>query len=340
MLKGWIALVCVMVLAAAAAVPAHQPPDLGSYLDGLDWVVIGDPGNGAFEGGPQGQLKGRGGIDYRYRLTRTEITVRQWFQFVQAFAPYYEGTYGQSFGLTGSFIYISGPLTDPDSYHMVEEAEDFPTNQSWRMAARYCNWLHNHKEQTQEAFAKGAYDTSTFTVNKDGSYNDQRRRSPGARYWIPSLDEWIKGVYYDPAANKGEGGWWWYPNSSDEELIAGLPWEGGQTNASLFWYIPDTLLEVLEVGAYPFVQSPWGLLDGSGRMREWTEEFGNSIHTARRTKGSSFFSGGYLWEIEDFIVESRPASANTTTMEGFRLASAVPAFPRLDSEPRDSDNDT
>ena len=338
MLKGWIAFICALVLTAAGAVPAQQAPDLRSYLDGLDWVVIGDIRNPGFPGyGPWGQLKGRGAIDYHYRLTRTEVTVAQWFEFVQAYAPYYEGSYGQSIGLTGSFIYIDGPLNDPDSYHIVKGTENFPANQSWRMAARYCNWLHNGKENTEEAFSQGAYDTSTFTENEDGSYNDQATRSPGAKYWIPSLDEWIKGVYYDPASNGGEGGWWWYPNSSDEELIAGLPWEGGETNTTLFWYIPDTPLEVLEVGAYPFTQSPWGLLDGSGGMREWTEEFGNSIHTRRRTKGSSFFSGD-LWEIEDFIVESRPASANTTTMEGFRLASRVPAFPTVDSGPRDSDN--
>ncbi len=323
MLKGWIALICAIVLTAAGVVPAQPPPDIRSFLDGLDWVLIGDPGNPAFEGGAQGQLKGRGGIDYRFRLTRTEITVRQWFQFVQAFAPYYEGTYGQSFGLTGSFIYISGSLTDPDSYHMVEGAEDLPTNQSWRMAARYCNWLHNHKEQTKEAFAKGAYDTSTFTVNLDGTYNDQPTRSPGARYWIPSLDEWLKGVYYDRTLNHGHGGWWWHPGSSDEPLEAGFPWEHGQTNGSLFTGPPPPI-EAIEAGAYPWIQSPWGLLDASGGMREWTEEFGNSNHSWRITKGSSFFSDGFSYQWEDGILTVLSAVAWHTAMEGVRLASAVP----------------
>ncbi len=334
MLKGWIAFICAIVLTAAGAVPTQPAPDLRSYLDGLDWVLIGDPGNPAFEGGPQGQLKGRGGIDYRFRLTRTEITVRQWFQFVQAFAPYYEGTYGQSFGLTGSFIYISGPLTDPDSYHMVEGAEDFPTNQSWRMAARYCNWLHNGKENTEEAFSQGAYDTSTFTVNKDGSYNDQATRSPGARYWIPSLDEWLKGVYYDPEANGGAGGWWWHPGSSNEPLVAGLPWEGGQTNATLY-YIPDLPMEVLRVGSYPFVHSPWGLLDASGGWREWTEDFGNPLHSRRMTKGSSFFSDDFNYQWEDGILHSLHGPANGTTMQGLRLASAVAVEPIIRRAPHD-----
>ncbi len=337
MLKGWIALICAIVLTAAAAVPAQQAPESQAYVgNDLEWVIIGDPGNPGFPGyGPWGVLKGRGAIDYYYRLTRTEVTVAQWFEFVQAYAPYYEGTFGQSIGLTGSFIYIAGPLNDPDSYHILEGTEDFPANQSWRMAARYCNWLHNNKQPDMQAFASGAYDASTFTENKDGSYNDQATRSPGAKYWIPSLDEWIKGVYYDRTLNQGRGGWWSFPDSSDDELIAGLPWEGGQTNASRFWYIPDFPIELLEVGAYPFVQSPWGLLDASGGMREWTEEFGNNIHTRRRTKGSSFFSDGYLWPIEDWIVESIPASANSTAMEGFRLASAVPAERNIQTDPGD-----
>lgn len=138
--------------------------------DGFNWVVIGDPGNPGFPGHGQWHiLQGRGKVDYLYRLTRTELTVTQWFEFVQAFAPYYEGTYGQSIGLTGAFISISGPLTDPDSYYIDQGFENFPANQSWRMAARYCNWLHNDKQLTQEAFASGAYDTSTFTENEDGS---------------------------------------------------------------------------------------------------------------------------------------------------------------------------
>lgn len=321
MLKGWIALICATVLTAAGAVPAQQAPDIRSFLeDDLDWVIIGDLDNPGFPGyGPWGILKGRGAIDYHYRLTRTEVTVAQWFEFVQAFAPYYDGTYGQSIGLTGSFIYIGGPLNDPDSYHMVEGAEDFPANQSWRMAARYCNWLHNGKQNTEEAFSQGAYDTSTFTENEDGSYNDQATRSPGAKYWIPSLDEWLKGVYYDPEANGGAGGWWWHPGSSNEPLVAGLPWEGGQTNATLY-YIPDLPMEVLRVGSYPFVHSPWGLLDASGGWREWTEEF----PSLRVTKGSSFFSDDFNYQVEDGILTLWPAPANGTTMQGLRLASAVP----------------
>ena len=217
---------------------------------------------------------------------------------------------------------------------MVEGAQDYPTNQSWRMAARYCNWLHNNKGSTEEAFASGAYDASTFTENKDGTYNDQATRSPGARYWIPSLDEWIKGVYYDPAGNGGEGVWWWQPGSSDMPLFAETPRKGGETNASLFW-TPGFPEYLIRPASYPHIQSPWGLLDASGGWREWTEEFGNPLHSRRMTKGSSFFTDDFNYQWEDGILHSLHGPADGTTMQGLRLASAVPVEPNIRPAPRD-----
>ena len=69
-------------------------------------------------------------------------------------------------------------------------------------------------------------------------------------------------------------------------------------------------------------------------MREWTEEIGSSNLHWRITKGSSFFSGDF-WEIEDHIAGLLSASVNTTTMEGFRLASAVSAEPNIRRAPHD-----
>lgn len=172
-------------------------------------------------------------------------------------------------------------------------------------------------------------------------YNDQETRSPGAKFWIPSLDEWLKAVYYDPrpvltGKNWSSWGWqsepnarsiwWWHPASSDEPLRAGLLNDGGQTNASYFWFLPNIPLETFEVGAYPHIQTPWGLLDASGGFREWTEEFGSNLHDQRKTKGSSFFSADFSYQWEDNLLTSMPAFAHSTAMEGLRLASSLPEF--------------
>ncbi len=52
------------------------------------WVLVGDPGNPGFKGGPIGHLKGRGTVDNLYRMSQTEVTVSQWFEFVQAYGPF------------------------------------------------------------------------------------------------------------------------------------------------------------------------------------------------------------------------------------------------------------
>jgi formylglycine-generating enzyme required for sulfatase activity len=289
----------------------------GRAADGFDWVTIGDVGNPAFEGGPGGQLKGRGSVDYAYRMTRTPITVGQWLEFLEAYAPY-AGSEATSIALTGFFIFPVPDGAGGYTYVPGKGTEGIATDMSWRMAARFANWLHNDRKSTPEAFESGAYNVSTFTQNPDGTYNDQSTRSPGAKFWIPSLDEWIKAAHYDPALNGGKGGWWEQPNASNEPLIAGPPGVG-QTNASLG--PPLYPLEYMQVGQYPDVQSPWGLLDVSGGQWEWTEEW-HSPFLSRRFKGSSIFSDE-LFYFEDHIlwlVGSSPISNR-----GLRIASTVPA---------------
>ncbi len=327
MINRWNLLVCGCTIGFLAC-PAYPLGTIPDY--NFDWVVIGDPGNPGFEGGPAGQLAGRGSLDYEYRMTRTEVTASQWFEFVQAFAPY-AGAEANSFGFTGFWINLIGPSGIPSSYQITPGLENRPTNISWRMAARYVNWLHNDKTDSLESFAMGVYDTSTFTQNEDGFYNDQATHCPDAKFWIPTLDEWIKGVYYDPTLNAGAGGWWYQPASSDESLIAGLASKGGQTNASLFG-VPGFPTEILNVGSYPDVQTPWGLLDASGGMQEWTEEFANFSHSLRHTKGSSFFSDEFYY-FHDDILGGLPGFVTIGNMEGLRVVS------RISSCPTDIDSD-
>ena len=322
MINRWNLLVCGCAVGFLAC-PAYPLGTIPDY--NFDWVVIGDPGNPGFEGGPAGQLAGRGSLDYEYRMTRTEVMVSQWFEFVQAFAPY-AGDEANSFGFTGFFINLIGPAGIPSSYQITPGAENLPTNMNWRMAARYVNWLHNDKENSPESFAMGVYDTSTFTQNKDGTFNDQPTHSPDAKFWIPTLDEWLKAVYYDPTLNAGAGGWWHHPASSDNPLIAGLPWQAGQTNATLL-DVPGLPNEVLDVGSYPVVHSPWGLLDASGGMREWTEKFSLS-NGLRHTKGSSFFSDEFSYQWEDDILTVLANSVlSSGRREGLRVASQVSRCP-------------
>lgn len=299
----------VLILAAA---PAAGQPDYD-----FDWVKIGHPGNRAAtpEEAPFWYDMKVGAVDHRYRMTRTEVTVSQWFEFVQAYAPYVDPKekYGSAF--TGRWISWQG-----DGYAIEPGAEQYPSNMSWLMAARYANWLQNGKAPEQAAFESGAYDTSTFWKDENGGRHDQIARDPDATFWIPSLDEWIKGMYYDPDRyGPGEEGYWIMPDGGNEDLISGYPDEGGETNGGI-----EDLGNFggMDVGSYPWATSPLGLLDGSGGRGEWTEGLADELSRKRYTGGSP---AGELW----YYFTDRIDAANTeiplTSSPGLRLASSVPS---------------
>jgi Sulfatase-modifying factor enzyme 1 len=306
-----MAMAALLGLGFAAASTAHAGPT-PSY--GLDFVTIGDPGNRnvnidegrrffppyASEGFTVGQ------VNYRYRMARTELTVGKWLEFVNSYAPYYDGPVNDS-SFTSQWIWFDNQT---GQYSAVAGSENYAADMSWRYAARYANWLHNNKGLDQASFESGAYDTSTFGRDGDGNYTDQRERSPGARFWIPNLDEWTKAMHWDPGMNNGEGGYWRYPHSSNLEPVVGPPGQG-ETNAATGQFY--------DVGAYADVMSPWGLFDGSGGEREWVEaEVSESGW--RYLKGTSWALGGSFDEI-DRVGFTPPVEASG----GLRLVSVIPS---------------
>lgn len=271
----------LFVFALLVSVTISSRPAAAGIVPDYDfqWATIGDVGNVAYGGGPFGQLAGRGSVDYRYRISRLEITSAQWLEFVNTFEalgnPYnFSGVH--SSGIVQDFSW-GGPgvryMLRPD----IPNVERVPVlGLNWLNAARYTNWLHNDKAPTLEALETGAYDTSTwgyqgpFTTRR----TDDATHLPGAKFWIPTLDEWMKAAHYDPSRfGAGQGGWWDYPNSTNDSLIAGLPGIG-QTSAGLVLppivepnYINDPQ-RFIPLGAYTDVQSPWGLWDVSGGSLE------------------------------------------------------------------------
>ncbi len=296
--------------ACGAAITDGPPPDYG-----LTWKTVGAAGN-------RGTLPSEapllpawrpsaGSVGYEFRLTQTEITRGQWLEFVKAYLPYH-GFHFPDVAFTGAGF---NPVTVGYAH------PEYPATMSWEYAARYCNWLQNGKAARREAFEQGVYDTSTFTRNPDGSFNHVIQHTDSAKYWIPSLDEWIKGAYYDP--NKygdGQEGYWRYPGKSDVPLIPGLPSEGGQTNAGVSHGQPNAL----DVGSYLSVQSPWGLLDNSGGVVEWlgSGQQSDILGSLPYAKGSAAFSGSI-----DYSDQLEYASIGTPNEPGYglRLASSVPS---------------
>ncbi len=303
---------------------AHAGPTIYER-DGFQWSVIGDPGNrptrfGEIPGGIDAAI---GRVDYRYSMSVTEVTNGQYLEFVRVYWPIYRQNTGRTIalsdlvgdGLTASF---AGVGLRPGA------RASQPASMGWEFAARYVNWLHNGRSNEPWAFESGVYDTSTFARGPDGVIRPQATRNPGSRYWIPDFNEWTKAAHWDPNRyGPGEGGYWTFPNGSDVESPSGRPEDGGGRNGGIEGEGGSSVL--LDVGSYPDVQSPWGLLDLAGGQREWLEDlrliFG--VHS-RLIEGSDYraFGTGDPFSPDQIAY---PITSNVRFAFGLRLATLVPA---------------
>ncbi len=170
-------------------------------------VLIGTPSNSADTRYIDSQNpNGVGAVGYTYRIGTTEVTNVQYVEFLNAVAA------NDVFGLYDSYmtdktwggIVRSGT---PGNYrYSVKPAvpsgtntyayDDKPVDEvTWFDALRFTNWLHNGQPV-------GAEDTTT---TEDGAYTFSgattvSSRNAGARWFLPSEDEWYKAAYYDPNA--------------------------------------------------------------------------------------------------------------------------------------------
>ncbi len=272
----------VMALGVVVLTPAaHAQPG----ADGYDWVTIGAPGNRAYDGpDPFNLVAGRGAVEYDFRIARTELTTAQAVEFFNAAMarpdplPFAAQGWWAPPLLWGAVVDTSykGPGTrwrvDPSDPNAAMRPVG---GLSWRQAAVLCNWLHNDKDTSAASFMNGAYDATTFTPTPAfPTWSDQPARHPDALYFIPTLDEWMKAVHYDPLADGGVGRWWLQPNGTDTPLTYGPPPEFGGDGTGMAnsgFSLPNNGHFLIPLGAYPQVQTPWGLLDAAGGTHEWLE---------------------------------------------------------------------
>lgn len=318
--------VLLSVAGAAGTALADVDP-----LSGIDLVRVGAVGNRAYDGpDPFGLVTGRGSVGYEYSIGRFEITTSQWLEYVNTFTARSDPLLISQVGFpvhwgAGVDSTYSGPGVRY-TLRPVANAGMLPVASiTWRQAAMYCNWLHNGKSADLSARLNGAYDASTFAFTSQGVWTDQAAHSPGARYWIPTLDEWMKAVHFDPIASgpNGEvGRWWLQPNGTDTALTYGPP---GQGQANSGFELPGNGHWNIPLGSYPQTVTPWGLLDASGGTAEWTE----SIYITGSIRGrilDGSAAGLSQNQSSDFLYwhgSDSPASGGGVF--GFRIASSVPS---------------
>lgn len=243
----------------------------------FEWVRVGDPGNYS------DYRTGAGCVDRVFEIGRGEVTNSQYAEFLNAVAADAD-THNLFVPDMGSGV-VGGVLrTRVDnrwSYKAAPGMEGRPAAYlSWFSLARLANWLHYGRPKGKQVLgvtegdAKlGAYDTSRFGEFMSG---DRVRlvspallvRNQGARYFIPSDDEWYKAAYYDPQ-RAGLLKYWRYPTKSD---VPPSNLKGVGAN-----YQSDSLGEgspyyVSRRGDFP-AQGHYPVLDMAGNLWEWTESW-------------------------------------------------------------------
>jgi formylglycine-generating enzyme required for sulfatase activity len=318
------------LLALAGSAQAQVDPNSGT-----DFVVVAAAGNAPFRQ-TGSVVDGSGQVDYDFAIGRTEITSLQWVRFLNAVydRPASDGlvefrSRPEFFG--GARITpINSSNPAALRWGIVAGRENMPvTGISWRAAAMYCNWVHNNRQTSLESFSTGAYDLANAYTST--------ARLPGARYFIPTHDEWLKAVHYDPTKQNADGslgGWWRYGNRSDTGFIGGPPGavvNGQEATANTGWMSGDYgLLEpqLVLLGSYPNVTSPWGLLDVAGSASEWTETMsGVAPNRGPRYDGSRYDTRS-PFESELDTITGSGSQLNLDGVflgRGFRLGMVVPA---------------
>jgi len=293
---------------------------------GIDFARIGSPGNAPWMGdGTQGDLAiGRGQVNYQYYVGKFEVTTAQWVPFMNA-------AFNRAAGDSIPFI------TPPAAYGATRGAGGVWTvnpgqgnymvgGVSWRTAAVYCNWLCNGQSSDRSAFLNGAYDVGTFGQNGN-AFTDQLTHNPGAQYWIPTFDEYIKAAHYDPNRfGPGQTGWWSWDNTLGRSSHPGPP---GVGEANFGFSSPNPF--AIPLGSYPANTTGFGLLDAAGGAAEWTEyassQGGMNFERGFQGSWAGSDTNGSILDFVGSVGGDWPYATGgiSGVAYGLRIASAVPS---------------
>jgi formylglycine-generating enzyme required for sulfatase activity len=295
----------------------EQPPPLVIP----EMVEVGNPGNlddTANNGSAPGDHSGA--VPYVYSIGKYEVTNAEYVEFLNAVDP--EGL--NAFGLYNTSMSSSSQggitLTAENAagqkYGLKNGFDTKPVVYvSFYDTMRYCNWLHNGAQ------VGGDTENGAYTLLGGGATPTNGttvERNSGAKFAMPTEDEWYKAAYHQPS---GDGGptdsYWLYPTptgslkgNDTNPPNASLP--PGTPPAANYNQAVNTLTDV---GAYTGTEGYYGTFDMAGNVFEWLETRSGSLRVLR---GGSWFGD------EGFLPSDFP-DAGTPGLEldfiGFRISS-------------------
>lgn len=270
-------------------------------------VSVGNAGNAA------DPRTGRGAVNYEYSIGKYDVTIAEYAAFLNAvakrdkyrlYSPHKMDQMGRMVNSdtvnnkTGgqwdagiARLGESGNYT----YSVIGDSGKIPAVWiTWFDAARFCNWMHNG-QPTDLGEVAGSTETGAYTLNGDRIKGGQTR-NPGAKWWLPSADEWYKAAFYDPRLNGGAGGYWRYPTQSNtapgNEIGNGSNEANAIANATFSVKAKrgQEICLLTPVGAFPNSRSYYGCFDMCGNATQWTDTIIITRYT--HAKGRGLVGGG------------------------------------------------
>jgi sulfatase modifying factor 1 len=280
-----------LLIAAIFSMPSALPAT-------IETVPVGNPHNP-----PDTRFNGAGfgAVAYPYRIGKYEVTCAQYAEFLNAVDPSGANTLGlfhnrmQSDG-AGAIMVLNSNAPNGLKYDTFVGRQQIPINWiSWFDALRFANWLHN---------GQGAGDTETGAYTLLGgtevpSNVNTIARNEGARWFLPTENEWYKAAYHK---NDGAtGNYWNYPTSFDAQPYSDQPPGSDAPNpantANTYnddgiangyddgWAVsgqPRSVSWWTDVGAYSKSVSPYGTRDQGGNLWEYNEYHDGAVSTIVR----------------------------------------------------------
>lgn len=299
----WLATYCLLVMTAS------------SQAATIDTALVGNVNNPP-------DANGRGSVAKYFRIATKEVTNTQYVEFLNAVAA--SDSYGLyrtemstelkggilRSGSSGSYSYS---VKSPGQSGAYDYAKKPVMYVSWYDSIRFTNWLHN---------GQGSGDTETGAYTLLGgtpipSNGASITRNAGARWFLPSEDEWYKSAYHK---NDGvTGNYWDYPTQSDTPPNNLLPTSDIGNSANHVnnsgGYTRGPTYPMTDVGEYPITVGPYGTKDQAGNVFEWTEMLFNV--SDRVARGGSWNHFNSDMRFSSFRVFA--ASLESSTV-GFRVA--------------------
>ncbi len=303
-------------------------------------VPIGNPGNPAdMRYVDAVHPNGTGSVSASYKIGKTEVTNAQYTALLNAVDPTGANTLALYNGNMSSDahggIIFNGGAANGSKYEIKLGRDNNPVVfVSWYDAIRFANWLHNGQGGPGST-EFGAYTLLGGTPTPSNGLSITR--NAGAKWWLPSEDEWYKAAYHK---NDGvTGNYWNYPTSTNTQPYSDQPpgtsapdpsntanfWkDDGVTNGYNDGYAVTGLPEssslqnyLTDVGAYTLSTSPYGTFDQGGNVWEWNETLSGSVRGLR--------GGGWVDNILSPNLHAALRYGDAPTIEsvdvGFRVAS-------------------